>query len=139
MILIRWVFRHTYRRRSRVIGRAAVDQPRDIRVLQRWEYLSLVAEMLKDKVRVHPAFDQLDRNPHAKFAVRTNGLIDRSHTASPDFAFDAVTTDHSADNRVSIVPLQGCIYTDIVILDNGLLNEMNLFVKLRQEFLYLIQ
>ena len=45
-----------------VVGRAAIDQPRDVRMIELRQNLALVAEAAQDVVRIEPALDELDRD-----------------------------------------------------------------------------
>ena len=53
--------------------RPAVEQPRNVRVIEAGQNLPLVAEMAQDRIGVHAAFDQLDRNLLLVFGVGALG------------------------------------------------------------------
>lgn len=68
-----------HKERLPVAGRAAVEKPRDIGVLQRGEDLALGPEPGQHLVGVHAALDELERDPLLEGAVRSwNTLLSRS-------------------------------------------------------------
>ena len=83
-----------------VLGRPAVEQARDVWVVQGGENLALVAEAAEDEVRVHPALDELDGDAAAELAVVALGHVDGAHPAAADLAHDLVGADPAADGRV---------------------------------------
>src|SRR5436190_22261767 len=48
--------------RLAIFGRPAIEQARDVKVIETSENLPLLAEMTEHRVSIHPTFDQLDRN-----------------------------------------------------------------------------
>ncbi len=97
-----------------IVGRAAVEQSRDVRVLQAREDFALRAETAQDFIGIGPALEQFDRNRLAKFRVRARGQPDRAHPAAAELAKQAVGADAppfvlpqrriSADEAAAISP-----------------------------------
>ncbi len=79
--------------RKAVARRAAVEQPRDVRMRQAGEDLPLVAEPRRDGVGVHPSLEDLDRDPLLVGGVGAYREIDRTHPAVADLADQAVWPD----------------------------------------------
>src|SRR5215510_1402925 len=73
--------------------RAPVEQTRNVRMIERGQYLSLAQESVAHEVRVHPAFDDLDRDLPPELLVVTLRLVDVAHPAAPDQAHDAIWPD----------------------------------------------
>ena len=71
-----------------VVGRAAVEQARDVRVLERGEDLPLGAKRASMQLGVQPRRHDLDRHPLRELAVGALGQVDRAHAAAADLAFD---------------------------------------------------
>ena len=67
-----------------VLGRSAVEQPGDVRVIQARQDLPLVTEALPDGVRVHAPLDQLNGHLLAILIIRPVGQVDRAHAAPAD-------------------------------------------------------
>ena len=87
---------------GKALGRgAAVEEPRDVRMVQRGEDLPLVAEAADDQLRVHAAADHLDGDRVLEIAGAP-GQIDRAHAAASDAALDHVGADLPADVRVVV-------------------------------------
>src|SRR5882724_7425179 len=78
-----------------VFGRAAIEQARNIWMLQVRENLTLTFETSKDEVGIHPRTDQLDRNARLVMLVVAFGEIDRAHAPTAQFANQAIGSDAS--------------------------------------------
>src|SRR5262249_5289938 len=76
-----------------VVGRSAVDQPRDSRMLEPRENLALLPEAGEHLVGVEPALDQLERDGLLEMTIGPRGAADRPHAAPSDLALDAPWTD----------------------------------------------
>ncbi len=70
--------------RQAVLGRVAVQQARDVRVIEAREDLPLVAEAAQHGLRIHAALDELDRDLLLVLPVGAPGEIDRAHAAAAD-------------------------------------------------------
>src|SRR5690606_17035046 len=57
------------------------------------EDLPLVTEAAQHLVRVHAAFDDLERDAPVELLVRALGQVDRAHAAAADLVHDAVGPD----------------------------------------------
>ena len=79
--------------RPPVLGRAAVEEPRDVRVLEAREDAPLAGEAREDFVRRHAASQELDRDALVEEAVGALGEEDLAHAAAPEPAEHAVGTD----------------------------------------------
>ena len=85
------------------LGRgAAVEEARDMRMVQGREHLPLVTEAADDQVRVHAAADHLDGDRMREIAGMV-AEVDRAHAAAPEAAVDHVRADRAADVRVALV------------------------------------
>ena len=60
--------------RESVVGRAAVEQPRDVGVIEARQDLPLIAEPAQNEIGVHAALDDLDRHLLLEMIVVANGL-----------------------------------------------------------------
>ena len=89
--------------RPPVFAHPSIVEPRDSRVLQRGEDLPLDPEAVQHLVGVHPALDQLDRDPLLEDLVRPLGQVDRSHSAAADFFDDPVRAE-PPDRRGLLAP-----------------------------------
>ena len=76
--------------------RSTVEQASDVGVIEPGKDLSLVAEALQHRVAVHPAFDQLDRDPHVELGVSAFGEVDAAHPAPAKLANDPIGADLTA-------------------------------------------
>jgi hypothetical protein len=76
-------------KRASVIGGAAVEQARDVRMLERGEDLSLAMEARQHVVRIHTAPQHLDRHPLLEGPIVACAQIDRPHAATSELALDA--------------------------------------------------
>ncbi len=79
-------------------GRAAVEQSRDIRVLEIGENLTLGPEPPHDRERVHAALDDFERDGVRKLAVGSRRQVHGPHAAAPEFSLDLVRTDPLTDD-----------------------------------------
>src|SRR5207248_3651126 len=82
--------------RQSIFGHAAVEQARDVRVIEAGQDLSFVAEMAQHRIGVHAPLDQLDRDTLLILLIRALGQINRAHPATAEFAQDAVWPDQLA-------------------------------------------
>jgi hypothetical protein len=60
-----------------ILGRAAVDQAGDARVVERRERLPLAAEALEDVLGIHAPLDDLDRHALREVVVGARGEVHR--------------------------------------------------------------
>ena len=73
-------------------------------MIQRGEDLAFPAKTIKDLIRIHPAFDQLDSNGLVELAVRPLRTIDGTHTAAADLLLEAVDTYRTSyHGRLAVV------------------------------------
>ena len=93
--------------RAAVLAAAAVEQHRDIRVIQVGQDLTLVQEAPDDGVRIHPALDQLDRDPPVIDPVASLRQVGGAHAAAPQLAEHAVRPDALADEVVRRIVSRG--------------------------------
>ena len=93
-----------------VIGRSAVDQARDVRMIELRQNLPFIAKPAEDVLGVEPAPNELDRNLLAIFVVRSRGQIDCAQAAPANFADDLVGTELPAGEWL----LLRCLETDRV-------------------------
>jgi hypothetical protein len=82
------------------LGRAAVQQPRDIRMIEAREDLALVAESLHDVRRVVARSDQLDGNLLLVRVIRASCPIDLAHSAGAYQLDQAIRADVPTDPGV---------------------------------------
>src|SRR5262245_14147598 len=76
-----------------VLCRAAVYQTRDVRMIERGQDLALAQKSVAHEIRVHPRFDDLDRDSLPELLVVTLGLVNGSHPSPSDQTPDAVRPD----------------------------------------------
>ena len=72
---------------------AAVDQLRDVRVLQPRQQFAFAAELILHVRAVHAELDQLQRDALGELAVRAFGEPHAAHAAAAEFAHQAVGAD----------------------------------------------
>src|SRR5204863_571663 len=85
--------------RQTVRRTAAVNEPSDVRVLQRGEDLPLLAEALHERLAASAAYE-LDRDALRELVV-ADSEKDRSHSADAELPHDAIRTDHRAGEPVA--------------------------------------
>ena len=95
--------------RTPVRRRAAVEQPRDVRMIERRDDLSLGPEAPDEILAVHAALHQLQRDPLAVRVVGAHGQKDRAHAAASDLLQDLVRADLGADVVVASVLSRGAV------------------------------
>src|ERR1700676_5511603 len=76
--------------RAAVLGRAAIEQPRDVGMREAGQDLPLVAEVPQDLLRIHAPSDQLERDLLLKMTVGADSTVDSSHAALRHFFSDVV-------------------------------------------------
>src|SRR5215211_5423552 len=77
-------------------GRAAVQQPCDVWMVESRQNLALSLEALhRFTAKARP--DEFDGDLLGVSAVRAFGQKDRAHPAAPDFAYDAIAADAVTD------------------------------------------
>ena len=76
-----------------VVGGAAVDQPRDVRVIEVGEDLPFGPEPLFDDRRLERRADHLDRDLLLVRIVGADAKVDGAHPAAADFAHQPVRAD----------------------------------------------
>ncbi len=79
--------------RPPVVQRSAIQHAGDVRVSEKGEKLSFVAELLKQIIRRHAFADDLDRDLLLVRSVVAHSKIDLAHAAAPQFLQHAVRTD----------------------------------------------
>src|ERR1035438_8509107 len=72
---------------------AAVQQSRDIRMIEAGQDLAFGAKALGEEPRTQVGTDHFDRDLLLKFAVRAVRQVDRSHAALPEFGIEFVSSD----------------------------------------------
>ena len=88
-------------KRPAVGGDAAVEQRRDVGVLEIREDLSLATESGERELGIQSALDQLDRDPLSVF-VGPHSFVDRAHAAHADDADDLVRAEALADEAIGL-------------------------------------
>src|SRR5579864_5677000 len=86
-----YVFDHQVR--LALFSRTAVEEPRDIGMIEVSQNLAFGFESAYQKIRVKAGSDQLDRYLFVVLVVRTHGLVDRAHAALRDGLADLVIPD----------------------------------------------
>ena len=86
--------------RQAVVGRVAIEQARDVRVVEAREDLPLVAEVTQHGVGIHAALDELDRDELLVLTVGATREIDDTHPAAANPLLDLVVTDRLTDQAV---------------------------------------
>ena len=86
--------------RQSVIGRSAVDQARDVRMIELRQNLPFIAKPAEDVVGIEPSPNELDRNLLAIFVVRARRQINCAQTAPANFADDLVSAELPASERL---------------------------------------
>jgi hypothetical protein len=89
-----------------IVGRAAVEQSRDVRVVERGERASFVMKPAQDEVGIHSALHHLHRDQFAEVALSALGQINRAHAAAPQLAHDVIR----ADARAALKAVRGGVY-----------------------------
>src|ERR1051326_2483612 len=74
-------------------GRAAVKQPRDVRMVEISQNLTLVTEVAQHCVGIHSTFDQLDSNLLPVLLIRPFSQINSTHAAATDFTHDSIRSN----------------------------------------------
>jgi len=82
--------------RQTAIGRSAIEETGYIWMIKARQNLPFGPEMAQHRVRVHAAFNELNRDLLFVFGVGALCQINRAHSATPDFANDAIMVDHLA-------------------------------------------
>ena len=82
-----------------LVGRAAVEQAGDVRVVQGGEYLALISEAAQHLLRVHATLDELDGDALFIGVVGAARQVDRAHAATSELADDPVGADHGPLDR----------------------------------------
>ena len=84
------------------LGGAAVEQARDVGVLQSGQDLPLRTETAQGGFRIGTALEQLDRDLHAE-VVRARAAIDHRHATLPDQAVDGeMANTRAGEQGVSV-------------------------------------
>jgi hypothetical protein len=83
-----------------VVGRPAIDEPRDVGVIELCENLPFVAKTAENVLGVEPAPDELDRDFLSIFIVGSRREIDCPQTAPADFANNLVSAKLTAHERL---------------------------------------
>ena len=80
-----------------VVGGAAIEQARDVGMIETGKDLPFMAKAFKNELREsNSATHQLDRNFPVKFAISANRAIDLAHATVADFLEDVVGTNTPA-------------------------------------------
>jgi hypothetical protein len=105
--------------RQAVLGRAPVQDPSDVRMLQVGEDLSFAPEAADDLFGVQPTFENLDGDPLLELAVSARPEVDASHPAYADLPNDPVPIDDP--------PFQGSLGSDLMQVEGRNLQERSFF------------
>jgi hypothetical protein len=82
-----------------VLRRAAIEQARDIGMAEPRQSLALTLEAGEEKVRIHAAADQLDRDFSVILPIGALAEVDDAHTASPQFARQCIRSGPADKSR----------------------------------------
>ena len=116
-----------------VVGRSAVDQARDVRMIELRQDLPFVAKTAEDVVGIEPAPNELDRNFLAIFVVGSRRQINGAQTAPADFADDLVGAELPANERfLHVVGKQIARDCEGWLLDEA----VGLFVRFEKRFYF---
>jgi hypothetical protein len=77
-------------------SRTAIEQTRDIGMLETREDLPFLSEPIDNQIGFHALTDELDRHLFSKFRVGTHRQVNRSHTAGTELADEFVWSYTSA-------------------------------------------
>ncbi len=88
--------------RQPIVRRPAVQQSRNVRMIERRQDLPFFAKAPQDKVRIHAALDQLDRDALAELC-HADGFVDRAHAAAANLAHNLVRAEPLAEQRIDIL------------------------------------
>src|SRR5688572_10699026 len=83
--------------RQSIVSRAAIQKPRNVRMVQGGENLSLFAKASQNKISVHPALDELNRYTSRELFVYAHGLVNRTHAAAADLAHNFIRAEPFSD------------------------------------------
>src|SRR5258708_4499982 len=81
------------------IGCSAIDEPRDVGMIELRQDLPLIAKATENSLGIESATDELDCDFLAVFIVRPRCEIDSPQTAAADFANDLVSAKLMTDER----------------------------------------
>src|SRR5438128_2121297 len=103
-ILNNWLARDILHDEVRQVGfgSPAVEQSRDVWMIQVRKYLTFVAKTLDDEIRVHAALDELDGYAFGEVLVIALSQIDGAHAAASNLANNFVEPDALTDHRPAI-------------------------------------
>jgi hypothetical protein len=79
--------------RTPIIGRASIEQCRDVRMLKSGEDLPLRSKARQRLRCGHPLSDELDSDRAQKLIIGANRLVDGAHAAPSNFAHELVRAD----------------------------------------------
>ena len=79
---------------------AAIQQSRDVRMFEVGENLSFRAKPRHDRIGVHAAVDQLDRDVFLERRIGAHSAIHAAHAAFADQCFNAVRADELPEARI---------------------------------------
>src|SRR5687767_3628978 len=86
--------------RHPVLARTAVEQARDVRMLERGENLPFGAEAAEQGVDVEPSLDELEGDALLILSVGALREVDRAHSTARDFTQNAIWAEQfSRSNR----------------------------------------
>ena len=89
-----------HQKRCAVLGLAAIDQMRDVRVFETRKNLPLGAKALNHIIVRRAITDELDRDSFLVRIVRANSLKDRPHAAACDLSHDLVSAQATPNPRL---------------------------------------
>ena len=95
------IFHHEIR--QTIIRGTAIQQRRDVWMIQRGKNLSFAAKAAQNEIRVHPTLDDFDGNTFLEQVVGAHRQIHCAHPAASQFAFDFVCANVFALPRGHIV------------------------------------
>src|SRR5438034_11153057 len=82
-----------YEVRKTVFGGAAVDEPRDVGMVEGCEDFTLAAETIEDLLAVYSGSDQLDGHTLVKRAIVPFPNINRAHTSAADLLDELIAAE----------------------------------------------
>ena len=88
--------------RQAVVSCTAVKQARDVWMIEGGEDLSFSAKTPQNKIGVHAALHELDRDTHLEFPIDADCFIDRAHAAAPYFALDLISAQPAPEHWILI-------------------------------------
>ena len=92
--------------RQAVVGRAAIEQARDVGMIEAGQDLPLVPESPQDEIGIHAPLDDLDGDLLPEMIVSANSPVHRPHAPAADLFDDAVGPNAPSDGGIGNRPGQ---------------------------------